>query len=49
MNNKETYIQKFGKNFNTIDNLIVIGSKDIVPYLRYAIKNYGKNFVELYD
>lgn len=42
MNNKETYIQKFGKNFNTIDNLIVLLKEKYHPQIFTSMKEFIK-------
>lgn len=42
MNNKETYIQKFGKNFNTIDNLIVLLKEKYHPQIFNSMKEFIK-------
>ena len=42
MNNKKTYIQKFGKNFNTIDNLVVFLKEKYHPQIFTSMKEFIK-------
>ncbi len=42
MNNKEIYIQKFGKNFNTIDNLITLLKEKYHPQFFKSMQEFIK-------
>ncbi len=42
MNNKEIYIQKFGKNFNTFDNLITLLKEKYHPQFFKSMQEFIK-------
>ncbi len=45
---KDTIKYYFNK-IETINNIEVIGKKEIKMYIDYTIDKYGKNFIDLYE